>query len=140
MKKLTVLAVSLFMVFAFLQISYARQWYKTYEVKEFKENGIVIQDESGKTFLIEKDRDGLAVGDIVRYDAIRNILHKSPWQLAEVVEMTDSTITLKLANGNKLEVGMQNSYQGTFSPGEEVLFQESNGEIIKTGFHLPEKK
>ena len=140
MKKLTVLAVSLFMISAFLQISYARQWYKTYEVKEFKENGIVILDENGETFLIEKDRDGLAVGDIIRYDTVRNILHKSTWQLAEIVEITDSTITIKLTNGKKLEVEMRNSYQGQFSPGEEVLFQESDGEIIKTGFHILEEK
>ena len=140
MKKLTVLAVSLFMISAFLQISYARQWYKTYEVKEFKENGIVILDENGETFLIEKDRDGLEVGDIVRYDGVRNILHKSPWQLAKIVEITDGTITIKLTNGKKLEVGMRNSYQGQFSPGEEVLFQESDSELIKTGFHFPEEK
>ena len=82
MKKLILLFVPLFLVFACFQGSYAKSYYRTYAVAEIRDDGIVLKNADGDYFLIEKKPGAIKVGDIVRYDAVRKVLKKSPWQPA----------------------------------------------------------
>ncbi|MGB3649200.1 MAG: hypothetical protein WA992_11795, partial [Desulfobulbales bacterium] len=72
MKKLTILTITLLIIFAGFSNSYAKTRYGTYEVAEIQSGGIVLMDFEGATFLVEKDpskiKGGLKVGDSVRYD------------------------------------------------------------------------
>ena len=140
MKKLAILVMSLFMVLAFWQNSQARTPYRSYQVSEFREEGIVVKDETGKLFIIKKDADDLKVGDIVRYDKVRDRMIKSPWQVAKIVEISNSTATIELKNGQNREVRMRSRYRGKFSQGEDVIFNESADQLEKTDFHLPEEE
>ena len=132
MKKLIILAIPLLVVFAFFQNSYAKTYYRTFEVAEIQSDGIVLKDYEGGRFLIQKDSSGLKVGDIVRYDTVRNRLKKSPWQPAKITKMTDLTITLRLNSGEKTDVNMRSSYRNEFKQGDQVKYKESSGQIKKS--------
>ena len=123
MKKLIILAIPLFMVLAFLQDSYARSSYISYEVVEIRSEGIVVKNSVGELSLIKKDPGDIKAGDIVRYDSIRNRLKKSSWQLASIIEMTNSTITLRLKNGKELDIANRGKYREEFSQGEQVFLK-----------------
>ena len=131
MKKLIILAIPLLLVFAFLQSSYAKTYYRTFEVAEIQNNGIVLEDFEGGRFLVEKDPRGLKVGDSVRYDTVRNVLKKNPWQPATITNMSNNTVTLKLNSGERQDVKMQNQYRGKFNKGDQIFYKESSGQIKK---------
>ena len=80
------------MVLVLFQNSHASSPYVPYEVVEIQKEGILAKDHKGQLHLIKKDPGDTKVGDIIRYDYIRNRLRKSPWQLAKIIEMTESTI------------------------------------------------
>jgi len=132
MKKLIILAILLLVVFAFFQNSYAKTYYRTFEVAEIQSDGIVLKDYEGGRFLIQKDSSGLKVGDIVRYDTVRNRLKKSPWQPAKITKMTDRTITLRLNSGEKVDVNMRSTYRNEFKKGDQVEYKASAGQIKKS--------
>ena len=134
MNKLIIFTISLFMVFAFLQNSYARSSYLSYEVVEIRSEGIVVKNSRGELSLIKKDPGDIKAGDIVRYDSIRNRLKKSSWQLANIIEMANSTITLRLKNGKELDINMRSKYREEFSQGDQVFFKESSGQLKKSNF------
>ena len=134
MNKLIIFTISLFMVFAFLQNSYARSSYISYEVVEIRSEGIVVKNSRGELSLIKKDPGDIKAGDIVRYDSIRNRLKKSSWQLANIIEMANSTITLRLKNGKELDINMRSKYREEFSQGDQVFFKESSGQLKKSNF------
>ncbi|MFC1827777.1 hypothetical protein ACFLZQ_07615 [Thermodesulfobacteriota bacterium] len=131
MKKLIIVAITSLVIFACFHNSYARTYYRTFEVAEIRSDGIVLKDFEGGRFLIDKDPQGLIVGDIVRYDTVRNRLRKSPWQPAKVTKMTDRTITLQLKNGEKVDVNMRSNYRGEFKKGDTVDYKASAGQIKK---------
>ena len=134
MNKLIIFTISLFMVFAFLQNSYARSSYISYEVVEIRSEGIVVKNSRGELSLIKKEPGDIKAGDIVRYDSIRNRLKKSSWQLANIIEMTNSTISLRLKNGKELDINMRSKYREEFSQGDQVFFKESSGQLKKSNF------
>jgi len=82
MKRLIIFLIPMLMVLALFQNSYAKTYYRTFEVAEITGEGIVLKDFEGGRFLVEKDPGNLQVGDLVRYDTVRNRLKKSPWQPA----------------------------------------------------------
>lgn len=132
MKKIFFIAVTLFLVLTLSQHSYAKTYYRTYKVAEITVDGIVLEDLDGKQLLVNKDASGYMVGDLVRYDKVRNVLRKSPWQFATVSKITDRAITLKLTNGKKAEISMRASYRNEFAEGEQVSFKASTGQIKKS--------
>ena len=70
MKKLIIIAaIASFVIFASFQNSYAKRYYKTFEVAEIQNNGLILEDFEGGRFQIDKDPGGLKVGDSVRYDS-----------------------------------------------------------------------
>ena len=79
MKKLILLTTTLLLVFSFSQSSYADTYFGTHEIIDITDQGITL---SGIEAPIDKDSSGYKVGDMVRYDAVRDILRKSPWQPA----------------------------------------------------------
>ena len=132
MKKLILFAIPLLVVFTFFQNSYAKTYYRTFEVAEIQSDGIVLKDYEGGRFLIQKDSSGLKVGDIVRYDTVRNRLKKSSWQPAKITKMTDRTITLRLNSGEKIDVNMRSTYRNEFKKGDQVEYKASAGQIKKS--------
>ena len=133
MKKLVILAIALLVVFAGFPNSYAKTYYRTFEVAEITSEGIVLKDFEGGKFLVEKDPSkisgGLKVGDSVRYDTVRKVLKKNAWQPAEITKITDRTITLQLRNGDTVEMSMQSKYQGKFKQGDQIFYSASSQKI-----------
>jgi len=140
MKKLLILAIALIVVFTVFQNSYAKTYWRTYEVVEIQSDGIVLKDFEGGRFLIQKDpnkiKGGLQVGDSVKYDSVKNRLKKNPWQPADITSMNNNTITLKLKNGENVDVKMQSKYRNDLNEGEQVYYNASKGQIKKS--HLKE--
>ena len=136
MKKLTILAIALIVVFASFPNSYAKTRYRTFEVAEIQSNGIVLMDFEGGKFLVEKDpseiKGGLKVGDSVRYDPVKNRLKKNPWQPAEITKMNDRTLTLQLNNGDIVDMSMKSKYRNEFKQGDHVSYNTSKGQIKKS--------
>ncbi len=144
MKKLVILAIALLVVFAGFPNSYAKTYYRTFEVAEITGEGIILKDFEGGRFLVEKDPSkisgGLKVGDLVRYDTVRNVLKKSAWQLAKITKMTDRTITLQLKNGKNVDVNMRSKYRNNFNKGDQVHYNASKGQIKKSNLIELEKE
>jgi hypothetical protein len=131
MKTIICLTFVLFFVFSGFQNSYARTYYRTFEVAEITSEGIILKDFEGGRFLVEKDPSGFNVGDSVRYDTVRNRLKKNPWQPAEIIKITDRTITIKLRNDDKVDVNMRSTYRDEFNKGDQVHYHASKGQIKK---------
>ena len=134
MKKLIFFVIPLLVVLAFFQNSYARSYYRSYEVAQIRSDGLVVRDFKGDFFLIKKDSGDIKVGDLVRYDSGRHRLKKSPWQLVKITEMTNRTITLKLNSGETQEVNMRNKYRGKFKQGDRVNYKKSSRQIKESKF------
>jgi hypothetical protein len=136
MKKLIIFTITLLAVFACFQSSFAKSYYRTFEVAEIQSDGIVLKDFDGATFLLNKDpkkiKGGLKVGDTVRYDTVRDRLKKSPWQPAKVTKMTDNNITLQLNSGEQIDVSMQSKYKEKIKKGDQVYFKASSKQIKKS--------
>jgi len=131
MKKLIIIAFASLVIFACIQNSYAKTYYRTFEVAEIQSNGLVLTDFEGNRYLVEKDPSGYEVGDMVRYDTVRNRLKKSPWQPATITRMTDSAITLNLRSGDKVDVNMRSKYRNEFNEGDQVSYNAAKGQIKK---------
>ncbi|MFC1827103.1 hypothetical protein ACFLZQ_04145 [Thermodesulfobacteriota bacterium] len=133
MKKLLIVAIALVVVIAGFQQSYAKTYWRTYEVAEIQSNGIVLMDFEGNRFLVKKDpgkiKGGLQVGDSVRYDSVKNVLKKNPWQPAAITEITDNTITLELNSGEKVDVNMRSKYRNEFNKGDQVFYNASKKQL-----------
>ena len=134
MKKLIFFILLVFVILAFFQKGFAHSPYISYEVIEIQKEGILAKDHKGKLHLIKKDPDDIKVGEIIRYDFIRDRLKKSPWQLAKIVEMTDSNIKLQLKTGQTVIINMRAKYREEFNQGEEVFFKESTNQLEKSNF------
>ena len=132
MKKLIFFTLTLLFVFSSFQVSHAKTFYRTFEVAEITDQGIVLKDFEGGRFLVEKDPNGIKVGDMVRYDTVRNRLKKSPWQPAEITRMTDRIITLEIKSGDRVDVNMRSSYRNEFKKGEQVLYYAAKSQIKKS--------
>ena len=132
MKTIIFVTVSLLLVFSGFQNGYAKTYYRTFEVAEITSEGIILKDFEGNRYLIDKDPSGLNVGDSVRYDTVRDRLRKNPWQPAKIIKMTDRIITIKLNNGDKVDVNMKSKYRGEFNKGDQVHYKASNGQIKKS--------
>ncbi|KPJ99261.1 MAG: hypothetical protein AMJ60_05595 [Desulfobacterales bacterium SG8_35] len=132
MKRLAILAIALLATFLLFNNSYGRTFYRTFEVVEIQPDGIVLQDFEGSRLLVDKAPNGLKVGDIVRYDTVRNVLKISPWQPAKVINMTDRTVTLQLNNDDYIEINMRSSYQNQFQVGDTIQYKASSGQIKKS--------
>ena len=133
MKKLTIPAIALFVLFCSIPNSYAKTYYSTFEVAEITSGGIVLKNSEGGKFLVEKDPStisgGLNVGDSVRYDTVRNVLKKNAWQPAEITKMDDRTLTLKFNSGDTVDVSMQSKYRGKFKQGDQIFYNASSDKI-----------
>ena len=134
MKKLILFVIPLLIVLAFFQNSYARSSYKSYEVAQIQSGGILVRDFKGDLYLIKKDSGDIKVGDLIRYDSGRHRLKKSAWQLIEITEMTNRTITFKLNRGEKRKINMQSKYRGKFKQGDRVYYKKSTGQIKESKF------
>jgi hypothetical protein len=136
MKKLLILTIPVLVIFAFFQNSHAKTYYRTFEVVEIQSAGIVLVDFEGSRYLVEKDPDtikgGLKVGDSVRYDNVRNVLKKNPWQPATVTSMTDGKVELQLKNGEIKEVAIRSNKQKGIQKGDNVQYKASSGQIKKS--------
>ena len=58
-------------------------------------------------------------------------MRKNPWQPAEIIKMTDRIITVKLKNGDKVDVNMRSKYRSEFNKGDQVHYHASKGQIKK---------
>ena len=132
MKRLIIFLIPLLMVLALFQNSYARTYYRTFEVAEITGEGIVLKDFEGGRFLVEKEPGDLQVGDLVRYDTVRNRLKKSPWQPATITKMTDRIITIETRGGERVDVNMRSKYLNEFTEGEQVHYNAAKGQIKKS--------
>ncbi len=132
MKNFILPAVALFLLFFSFQQSYAKTYYRTFEVAEITGEGIVLKDFEGGRLLVNKDPSGLKTGDSVRYDTVRNVLKKNPWQPATVTKMGNNSVTLKLNSGEKADVNMRSRYRDEFKEGDQVLYKASSGQIKKS--------
>jgi len=132
MKKLVLPAMALLAVLACFHSSFAKTYYRTYEIIEITGEVIVLEDLDGERLVVDKDARGYLVGDMVRYDKVRNVLRKSPWQPAKVIGMTDRSVTLQLNNGEVTEINMRSSYRNQFAEGDRVHYKASSGQIKKS--------
>lgn len=78
MKKLIFLAVALMLVFSGYQISYADTYFSTFEIVEINNQDIILRDFGGNRYKIINDLKDYKVGDMIRYDSVRDILKKTP--------------------------------------------------------------
>lgn len=140
MKKLIIVAIAFLAIFACFHNSYAKTFYRTFEVAEIQGDGIVLSDFEGGRFLIEKDPRGLKVGDSVRYDSVRNVLKKNPWQPATVTRMSDSTITMQFKNDDTIDLALQSKYRGKFKKGEQIFYKASSKQIKKSNLQQLEEE
>ena len=136
MKKLTILTITLLIIFAGFSNSYASSRYRTYEVVEIQSGGIVLMDFEGKKFLVDKKPHQIKggpvkAGDTVSYDAIKNKMMKSPWQPATITKVSSNSISIELLNGGAVEVNMKRSYRDQFKKGDHVQYQASKGKLKK---------
>lgn len=132
MKTIIFFTAAVLLVFSGFQNCYAKTYYRTFEVAEITSDGIILKDFEGGRFLIDKDPSGFNVGDSVRYDTVRDRLKKNPWQPAKIIKMTDRIITIKLNNGDKVDVNMRSKYRGEFNEGDQVHYKASKGQIKKS--------
>ena len=136
MKKTVFFTILLLAFLAFFHNENARargkDFYRTYEVAEITDDGIVLQDLDGDRFQVNKDPEGYKVGDYVRYDSVRDILRMSPWQPAKVIKMTDRDVTLLLNNGDEITVSMKSSYRNKFIEGDAVEYKAATQQIKKS--------
>jgi len=138
-KKLLILSISFLLVFALFENSYAKTYYRTFEVAEITGEGIVLEDFEGGRLLVHKNPSGYKVGDIVRYDTVRDVIKMSPWQPAKVISMTDRSVTLQLNNGEVTEINMRSSYRNQFEEGDRVYYKASSGQIKKSNLKQHEE-
>lgn len=133
MKKLIICAIPLLLLLAFYQNGYARTYYRTFEVVEITGEGFILQDFEGGRFLVGKDpgKFDIQVGDIVRYDTVRDRLKKSPWQPATILKMTDSTITIETRHEDSVDVNMRSKYRNEFKEGDHVQYNAAKGQLMK---------
>lgn len=129
MKKLVILAITILVLFAGFPSSYAKTYYRTFEVVEIQGDGVVLMDFEGGRFLVEKDpskiNGGLKVGDSVRYNSARNVLKKNPLQPAKITKMADRTITLQLRSGEMVDVNIEkdsSTIKGGLKVGDSVSY------------------
>ena len=132
MKRLIILTIPLFIILAAFQNSYADTYYQTYELAQIRSDGLILMDSEGNSHLADKDPGKLKIGDSVRWDKVRNVLKKNPWQPAIVTMMGNNTVTLKLNNGEKSDVNMRSQYRGKFKQGDQVLYKKSSEQIKKS--------
>ena len=140
MKRLIILTIPLFIILAAFQNSYADTYYQTYELAQIRSDGLILMDSEGNSHLADKDPGKLKIGDSVRWDKVRNVLKKNPWQPAIVTMMGNNTVTLKLNNGEKLDVNMRSQYRGKFKQGDQVLYKKSSGQIKKSNLQKLEEE
>jgi hypothetical protein len=140
MKRLIILTIPLFIILAAFQNSYADTYYQTYELAQIRSDGLILMDSEGNSYLADKDPGKLKIGDSVRWDKVRNVLKKNPWQPAIVTMMGNNTVTLKLNNGEKLNVNMRSQYRGKFKQGDQVLYKKSSGQIKKSNLQKLEEE
>jgi hypothetical protein len=121
MNKLTILFIiaSLFILCGF-QNSFAKDYYKTYEVVEILENGLTLKNSAGELITVDKKTEGYKVGYDVRYDKIRNRLKEHRWQDYEVINVTKSAITLQHKTGDELSV--QGNFYRKYNKGDQVRY------------------
>lgn len=132
MKKLLIFAISLVVIFVSFQNSYAKTFWRTYEVAEITKEGLVLKDFEGQRFLVNKDPSGYKVGDVVRYDSVKDRLKMSAWQPATVLTISDSSVTMQLNNGDTVDVPMKSSYRDQFKEGDQVNYKAVTGQIKKS--------
>jgi len=137
MKTLPLCAIPLLIMLAMFHNSYASSSYLSYEVVEIRSEGLVVRDSKGTLSLIQKDPGDIKVGDIVRYDSIRNRLKKSTWQAAEIIKMTDRTITLQTGADQTAEINMRTKYRNEFKEGDQVKYNAAKGQITKSDLYQP---
>lgn len=131
MKKLILLVIPLLFILALFQNSHARTYYRTYEVAEITENGIVLKDFEGNRFLVDKEAGDLKVGDLVRYNSVKNRLKKSSWQPATITKITDRAITIETHDKENVEVNMRSKYRQEFKEGDQVYYN-AKGQLKKS--------
>ena len=139
MKKIIFPAVALFLLFFNFQQSYAKTYYRTFKVAEITGEGVVLKDFEGGRLLVNKDPSGLKIGDSVRYDTVRNVLKKNPWQPATVTKMGNNSLTLQFSNGEKEDVNMRSNYRNKFKKGDKVLYKATSGQLKKSNFQKLKK-
>ena len=140
MKRLIILTIPLFIILAAFQNSYADTYYQTYELAQIRSDGLILMDSEGNSHLADKDPGKLKIGDSVRWDKVRNVLKKNPWQPAIVTMMGNNTVTLKLNNGEKSDVNMRSQYRGKFKQGDQVLNKKSSGQIKESNLQKLEEE
>ena len=132
MKKFIFFAIALFLVFFGFQQSYAKTYYRTFEIAEITSEGIVLKDFEGGRLLVNKDASGLKVGDSVRYDTVRNVLKINPWQPATITKMGNNSLTLQFSNGERANVNIKSNYRNKFNKGDQVHYSASKDQIKKS--------
>ena len=104
-----------------------KDYYRTYEIIEITENGLILQDSSGNTIEIDKDPKNYKVGYIVRYDKIRKRLRGNKWQEYTVTAVTRNTVTLQHKTGETLSV--DGYYSGKYNVGDQVRYNSARNEL-----------
>jgi len=137
MKKLIIPQLILFFVFLSFSDTNARTYWGTYIVEEVTNQGVVLKDFEGKTFLVDKKNNQIKggpvkAGDAVSYDAVKNKMMKNPWQPAKITDIGNNFISIELLNGDTAEVNMKSSYRDRFKKGDHVEYQASRGKLKKS--------
>ena len=104
-----------------------KDYYRTYEIIEITENGLILQDSTGNTIEIDKDPKNYKVGYIVRYDKIRNRLRGNQWQEYTVTAVFSNTVSLQHKSGETLSV--DGYYSGKYNVGDQVRYNSARKEL-----------
>jgi hypothetical protein len=123
MNKLTVICLlTFFFIFTALQYSEAKRknYYRTFEIISFTENGLVLQDNDGNIIEVDRDPEDYKVGYKVRYDSVRKRLRAYRWQDYNITAISGNRIKLQHKTGDTLFI--EGNYKGKYSIGDQVRY------------------
>ena len=109
------------------QNSFARDNYKTYEVIEISDNSLTLKNSDRNVINVDKDPEGYRAGYKVRYDSTRKRLKHYRWQDYEVIEVSNSSITLRHETDD--EILVQGNFYAKHKVGDQVRYDSVSNKI-----------
>ena len=102
-------------------------FYRTFEIIDITENGMVLQDNDGNTIVVDKDPANYKIGYKVRYDSVRKRLRAYRWQDYKVITISGDSLTLQHKTGDTLSV--QGNFKGKYNIGDQIRYDSVGNKL-----------
>jgi hypothetical protein len=104
-----------------------KDFYRTFEIIDITENGMVLQDNDGNTIVVDKDPANYKIGYKVRYDSVRKRLRAYRWQDYKVITISGDSLTLQHKTGDTLSV--QGNFKGKYNIGDQIRYDSVGNKL-----------